>query len=182
MRLSRKQLADDLGRAGQGDVAAFVRVYHATSAKLFGVVVRILGRGEVAEEILQEIYLRVWQRADGFDRDQSSPITWLVAIARNRALDERRRRQLVSLDEVPGLFEMASDEDIEAENLAAEEHRRLKACIEALEPDQKRSLELIYAHGLTRDEAAQRMGQKVTTVRTWIRQGLAALKKCLTDE
>ena len=79
MPLSRQQLIEALGRVAQGDQAAFKAVYAATSLKLYGIVVRILGRPDLADEVLQEVYVRVWQRARDFDRHHSSPITWLLS-------------------------------------------------------------------------------------------------------
>jgi RNA polymerase sigma-70 factor (ECF subfamily) len=87
MPLSRQELADALRATAGGDLEAFKTVYGATSLKLYGVVVRILGRSDLADEVLQEVYVRVWQRAGDFDAAAGSPITWLAAIARNRALD-----------------------------------------------------------------------------------------------
>ncbi|MFV0296240.1 MAG: sigma-70 family RNA polymerase sigma factor [Hyphomicrobiaceae bacterium] len=164
---------------GTGDVASFVRVYKATSGKLFGIVVRILGRGELAEEILQEVYLRVWQRAADFNPQVASPVTWLATIARNRALDERRKRQPGRLDDVPDLLEIASDDDIVGQLLETEANERLRMCLDRLEDGHREAIQLIYFEGLTHDEAASRIGQKVTKVRTWIRKGLAELKSCM---
>lgn len=177
---TREQLTEDLVRTGGGDVAAFIRVYHATSAKIFGVVARILGRNDAAQEIVQEVYFRVWQKAGDFDREQGSPITWLVSIARNRALDERRRRQFVPLEDVPHLLEIASCEDITGAYIDAEEVRRIEACLARLEETERRALQLVYYQGFTREEAASRCCLTVAAVRSLIRQGLAKLKSCLT--
>ncbi len=99
MPLSRQQLIEALGRVAQGDQAAFAAVYAATSLKLYGIIVRILGRRDLADEVLQEVYVRVWQSAADYDPGTSSPITWLATIARNRALDEAKRKTMVSLEE-----------------------------------------------------------------------------------
>ena len=99
MSLSRQDLVEALERTAQGDRVAFKRVYAATSLKLYGIVIRILGRRELAEEVLQEVYIRVWQRAAEYNPSGGSPITWLVRIARNRALDEAKRKPMRSLDD-----------------------------------------------------------------------------------
>lgn len=182
MSVTRDQLSDDLAKVAAGDVTAFVRVYQATSRKLFGVVVRILGRNDLADEILQEVYVRVWQRAGDFSRDQSSPITWLVSIARNRALDEKRRKVERPLDDLPDYLEIPSGEDIFGDYLQAEELRRLHDCLARLEPEQRKILEIVYLSGSTRDEAGARLGLTPAAVRSSLRLSLAALKKCLTDD
>lgn len=182
MSVTRDQLADDLAKVAAGDVEAFVRVYQATSRKLFGVIVRILGRSDVADEVLQEVYVRVWQRSGEFVREQSSPITWLVTIARNRALDEKRRKVALSLDAVPDYLEISSDEDVAAELLGAEELRRLKACLERLDPFRRKLLEAIYFAGLTRDDAGRRFGLTPGAVKSSIRTSLSELRNCLNDD
>jgi RNA polymerase sigma-70 factor (ECF subfamily) len=111
MPTSKADLTNAISRVAKGDRSAFEALYAATSAKLFGVVVRILVRRDLAEEVLQEVYLRVWQRAAEYDAALSSPITWLVAIARNRALDEVKRKPMRSLEEMPGVLEIANDDD-----------------------------------------------------------------------
>lgn len=178
-RRSRSDLARDIESVAAGDVVAFIRVYHATSAKLFGVVVRILGRGDLAEEILQEVYLRIWQRASDFEAARASPITWLATIARNRALDESRRRRMSSLEDMPQLLEFPSDEDIAENHLATEELRRLHTGLSQLPLDQRQVVELVYFEGLTRDQVAQRTGQTMATVNSRLRSGLLQLKGAL---
>ncbi len=182
MSVTRDQLSDDLTKVAAGDVAAFVRVYQATSRKLFGVVVRILGRNDLADEILQEVYVRVWQRAADFSRDHSSPITWLVTIARNRALDEKRRKIERPLDDFPDYLEIPSGEDISADYLQTEDLRRLQDCLGRIEPNQRMLLEMVYLSGSTRDEAGARLGLTPASVRSSLRLSLAALKNCLKDD
>ena len=179
MRLSRDELAADLERVGAGDVDAFIRVYHATSRKLFGIVVRILGRGELADEVLQEVYLRVWQRASDFSADRASPITWLATVARNRALDEARRRQMGSIEDMPELLEFPSDEDIAGAHAEREQLKKLHDCLGRLPPKHREILQLVYFEGLTRDQIAERTGETLATVKAWLRKSLAQLKGCI---
>jgi len=88
-------VSDLLRRVAARDKAAFSALYDVTSAKLYGVVVRILHRRDLADDVLQEVYIRIWERAVDYDAGKGSPITWMAAIARNRALDEVRRKSLV---------------------------------------------------------------------------------------
>jgi RNA polymerase sigma-70 factor, ECF subfamily len=179
MPVSRQELIEALERTARGDLAAFKAVYAATSVKLYGIVIRILGRPDLADEVLQEVYVRVWQRARDFDRHHSSPITWLATIARNRALDEARRGSMRSLDEFPELLELPSGDNPAANVEQNEELRRLYACLDALEPDKKEIVLLVYYHGMTREEISARLERPVATVKTWLRRSLAQLKDCL---
>ena len=92
MQTTREDLEAMLARTATGDRAAFEALYRATSVKLFGIIFRILRQREAGEEILQEVYVRIWNHAGTFEPGRASPITWMAAIARNRALDEARRQ------------------------------------------------------------------------------------------
>jgi RNA polymerase sigma-70 factor, ECF subfamily len=180
MRVSRQDLVEALERTARGDLAAFKMVYAATSVKLYGIIIRILGRADLADEVLQEVYIRVWQRAGDFDPRSSSPITWLATIARNRALDEARRTTMRSLDDFPELLQVPSGEDDPAaSHERSEDLRRLYACLDGLEPDKKEIVLLVYYHGMTREEISSRIERPVATVKTWLRRSLAQLKDCL---
>jgi RNA polymerase sigma-70 factor (ECF subfamily) len=179
MPASEQDLIDALSRIAMGDKAAFRLVYVATSAKLYGIVGRILRRRDLAEEVLQEVYVRVWQRAGDFDPTISSPITWLVTLARNRALDEVRRRPMESLDDQPDLLELPNADDALAGYERMEERRRLQACLDQLEPEKRNVVRLAYYYGMTRKEIADRTDRPVSTVKTWLRRSLAQIKDCL---
>ena len=99
--LMQAELVWLLGAVAKGDTAAFERLYGATRAKLYGVLLRILGKPELAEEVMQETYLKVWKMADKFDPTLASPITWMVAMARNRAIDIVRKRSEISIEDEP---------------------------------------------------------------------------------
>src|SRR5271156_2013941 len=94
-------LVDLLRRVGARDRAAFAILYRQTAAKLHGVVARILTRGDLSGEVLQEVYVRIWEKASDFDPAKGSPLAWMATIARNRALDEVRRVKPVSLEDMP---------------------------------------------------------------------------------
>src|ERR1700691_6431147 len=99
--LMQAELVWLLGAVAKGDADAFERLYGAARAKLYGVLLRILGKPELAEEVMQETYLKVWKMADKFDPALASPITWMVAMARNRAIDIVRKRGEFSIEEEP---------------------------------------------------------------------------------
>ena len=179
MPLAKEDLVDALSRTAQGDRRAFETLYGATSLKLYGVIVRILGRRDLAQEVLQDAYVRIWQRAGKFDPARGSPITWMVAIARNLALDEAKRKTMRSLEDMPELLQLPDDRDPLASLERDEERRRLEACLERMEEERRQILRLAYHYGMTREEIARRVNRPVATVKTWLRRSLAQLKDCL---
>jgi RNA polymerase sigma-70 factor, ECF subfamily len=169
-----------LARVAHQDRAAFAEVYRATSAKLFGIILRILHRRDIADEVLQEVYVKIWDRAGDYDPKMASPITWMATIARNRALDEIRRKRPDSIEDHPELFDTASEEDSALTNvLRGEDGRRLADCLTRLDEPRRQMVVLAYCEGLTRDELATKYGQPVNTIKTWLRRSLAQLKGCL---
>src|SRR3954464_288520 len=134
-----------IAAVAKGDEAAFERLYAATRAKLFGVVLRILRRQDLAEEVIQETYVKIWSSAGQFNPALASPITWMASIARNRAIDIVRKKTEVSIEEEPQAMEVASDSpDPLARREMTEELRRLLECIGRLEPDRQRLV--LFSH------------------------------------
>lgn len=177
---STQDISALLQRVARQDRAAFAEVYRATSAKLYGVVLRILHRRDIADEVLQEVYVKIWERAADFNPDRASPISWMAAIARNRALDEVRRKHPVSIEDHPEVQDFASDDETAlAAVMRGEDGKRLADCLTGLEPDRRQMVVLAYCEGLSRDELAAKYGQPVNTIKTWLRRSLAQLKGCL---
>lgn len=173
-------LADLLRRVAARDAAAFASLYKRTSAKLYGVVARILTRGDLAADVLQETYVRIWERAGEFEPRKGSPLAWMATIARNRALDEARRVRPGSLEDQPEGFEPAADE---VDPLAARERSEglaaLIDCLQKLDEDKRAVLMLAYYRGLSREALARRFGRPVATIKTWLHRSLAQLRDCL---
>src|SRR6202167_2469875 len=156
--LMQTELVWLLGDVARGDEAAFERLYAATRAKLYGVLLRILGRPALAEEVMQETYLKVWKMADHFDPAIASPITWMVAIARNRAIDIARKRGDVSIEDEPEALDGASDAPPPpARREMTEELKRLLSCLGKLDPENQRIVLLAYYSGWSRDQLAQKL-------------------------
>jgi RNA polymerase sigma-70 factor (ECF subfamily) len=169
-----------LASVANGDEEAFARLYAATRAKLYGVVVRILRREDLAQEVLQETYLKVWQSAGQFDPLRAAPITWLVAIARNRAIDLLRRRTETSIEEEPEAVEVASDNPDPLERREfSEELQRMLACIGRLPQERQRLVLLAYYNGWSRDQLAAELATPVNTIKTWLRRSLVEIRECL---
>ncbi len=169
-----------LARVARQDRAAFAGVYRATSAKLFGIILRILHRRDIAEEVLQEVYVKIWDRAADYKPEMASPISWMAAIARNRALDEIRRKRPESIEDYPELLDVASDDETAlARVMRGEDGKRLSDCLSKLDADRRQMVVLAYCEGLSRDELAAKYAQPVNTIKTWLRRSLAQLKGCL---
>jgi RNA polymerase sigma-70 factor, ECF subfamily len=173
-------LAEDLARVALGDKAAFARVYQATSAKLYGVVLRILQRRDVTDEIVQDVYVKIWQRAGDFDAGRASPITWMATIARNRALDEVRKTTHVRIDDVPEALNVADGQRLASDWVEmADDYARLVRCLDGLEPIKRDMVKLAYLEGVSREALSERFGHPVATVKTWLHRSLKSLRDCM---
>ncbi|GJE06491.1 ECF RNA polymerase sigma factor SigK [Methylobacterium jeotgali] len=168
-----------LGAVASGDQAALRALYDGAGPKLFGVILRIQRDRRAAEDVLQEVFLAVWQSAGGYRPEGGRALSWLCAIARNRAIDSVRRRdatQAPAPDEEDWLERLADPSDGERSFL---DRDALSACLARLEPRQRDCVVLAYCEGYSREELAQRFGSPVNTVKTWLHRSLAALKDCL---
>jgi RNA polymerase sigma-70 factor (ECF subfamily) len=178
---ARRQLAAALARVARGDRTALQLVYRDTSAKLFGVCLRILHDNGEAEDVLQDVYITVWRRAETFDPDRASPITWLVAIARNRAIDRLRAsaktRRVLPIDDAVVVKDTAPGALAQLET--GEEHRRLLDCLGTLEPRHASAIRSAFLDGATYEALAQRMDVPLGTMKSWIRRSLLRLRECL---
>jgi RNA polymerase sigma-70 factor (ECF subfamily) len=175
------EIAQLIGRCALRDRAAFRLLYDRTSAKLFGVVLRILKERPEAEEALQEVYVKVWQRADRYIPGSFSPISWLVAVARNHALDRLRARKPPSED-IEAAFDLAdASPDPEAMAVASSERARIADCLETLEPPRADAVRGAYLDGQSYDELAARFAVPLNTMRTWLRRSLLRLRECLGE-
>lgn len=185
-----RELSQLLARAGLGDRAAFATLYELTSSHLFAVVLRINRDRAQAEDILQEVYVNVWRAAGGFDAAQGQPLTWLTSIARNRAIDSLRRAQTqpqlqstTTADEDPDVYDATADDQPGPLELLsrASDARALSHCMQDLTAPQRQSLALAFYDGLSHAEVAQKMGQPLGSVKSWVRRALLSLKACLEN-
>lgn len=169
-----------IARVALGDRAAFDALYQATSAKLFGVCLRVLGERAEAEEALQDVYLRIWQNAGRYKVNGLSPMTWLITVARNLAIDRLRARRsgqgepLAAADAVPDPGPTAETAAVEAA-----EGRRLVSCLKALDPPRGDAVRGAYLEGASYEELAARFDVPLNTMRTWLRRSLLKLRECL---
>ena len=171
-----------LSRIATRDTIAFASLYKQTNAKLYGVVARILTRGDAAADALQEVYVRIWEKAGEFDPLKGSPLAWMATIARNRALDEVRRVRPLSLEDQPDGFEPAAEEiDPLAPRERSERLASLVDCLKALDEEKRAIVLLAYYRGSSREALAKRFGRPVPTIKTWLHRSLAQLRDCLAS-
>ena len=181
MTVAAEDLAALLAASGKRDRRAFARLYEASSAKLFGVALRILRREDWAEEVLQECYVSIWAHAPDYRASLAAPMTWMTSIVRNRCLDWLRRPRLEVADEDGSITEGAesgSDGPL-AELEKAKAAQALSRCLGALEAKQRQAIALAFYDGLSHGELASHLREPLGTVKTWIRRGLLRLKDCL---
>lgn len=169
-----------IARTALADRDAFARLYDATAAKLLAVCLRVLKSRDEAEEVLQEVFVRIWNNADRYQTTGHSPMTWLITVARNAAIDRlRARRPHDNLDDV-GHRLAAPDADPEESALARSETARMGACLDELEPRHRDAVRGAYLDGQTYQELADAAGIPLNTMRTWLRRSLITLRECMS--
>ncbi|MCK0164836.1 sigma-70 family RNA polymerase sigma factor [Marinobacter sp. S6332] len=169
-----------IGSVAMQDRAAFAKLYTATAPKLLGVVLRILKERSWADDVIQEAYLKVWQRAGQFDSGKASPITWLVSIARNKAIDELRKHPAGRTSTDDAMDERVSRQPTAQDQMEdQQEVSKLNRCIDELAKERQDIVRLAYLGGWSREELANQYEQPVNTMKTWLRRALQDIKGCL---
>jgi RNA polymerase sigma-70 factor (ECF subfamily) len=176
-----EQLAALLSRTGLGDRRAFSELYESTKSKLFAVSLRIVRERHLAEEVLQDSFVNIWNHAAQYATAKAAPLTWMTAIVRNRSLDIVRRPH----------YEIQDEDDIFTLNLedegagppeslaAARDEARIERCMKGLDAEMRQSISLAFFHGLSHAEVADHLRRPLGTIKTHIRRGLMKLKGCL---
>ena len=170
-----------IARVALRDREAFAALYDATSAKLFGVCLRVLNNRSEAEDTLQEVYLRVWSKADSYAVTGHSPMTWLITVARNLAIDRLRNRRTDAVRTIEAHEIAASTPGPEASAIERSERARMNACLDELDEEKADSVRSVYLEGMTYQDLATRHDVPLNTMRTWLRRSLMKLKDCLTQ-
>jgi RNA polymerase sigma-70 factor (ECF subfamily) len=168
-------------RCARGESQALAELYTDAAPQLFAVLVRILVRRDLAEEALQEVFVSIWRNADRYRSEAAQPMTWMISIARYRAIDMKRRlRRELPLDAAGAMAEpVDTSADPLADAVRADERSALDVCMDELKADPRECVRLAYLKGLTHDEVAATVKSPLGTVKSWIRRGLKALKECL---
>jgi RNA polymerase sigma-70 factor (ECF subfamily) len=163
----------------KGDAVAFEQLYAATSTKLYGVVLRILRRHDIAAEVVEESYVQIWRHASEFDPGVSSPVAWMVAIARNRAIDLARLSDRDAAEIEPEIADSDTPGALPRRELT-EDLKRLLTCIGRLEPERQRMILLAYYGAFSRQQLAVKLDLPVATVTASLRRSLFEIEQCLT--
>ncbi|WP_027173602.1 sigma-70 family RNA polymerase sigma factor [Methylobacterium sp. 10] len=173
-------LARLIAAVASGNEQALRALYDLTAPKLFGIVLRIQRDRGMAEDVLQDVYLRIWQSAGSFSPEAGRPLSWLCTIARNRAIDGVRRKGEVqgpvSEDGEDWVERLADPHDSEGAILGRD---ALRTCLSRLDETQRDCIVLAYCEGHSREELAARFERPVNTIKTWLHRGLSALRGCL---
>ncbi|MEO5611939.1 MAG: sigma-70 family RNA polymerase sigma factor [Sphingomicrobium sp.] len=173
------ELAPLIGSIAAGDRAALAALYQRTSAKLYGICVRLLPAEADAQDVLQEVYLTVWRKAGLYDQAKASPITWLAVMTRNKAIDRLRGKQLAT-DPLEAASDIAADDPSAFDIVEqGQERERLAHCLDELEPQHAAIIRAAFVDGLTYAELAARDAVPLGTMKSWIRRGLQRLRGCL---
>ncbi len=180
---ARARLVEALVATGGEDRGAFRTLYSLTSAKLFGVCLRICGDRQAAEDVLSDVYLTIWKRAGAYEPGRASPISWLATIARNRAIDWRRSAGRAPPSGVEDIGQIA-DNRASAEDIMLLDERaaQLHGCLDQLEQRQRDAIRTAFFDGLTYAELAERDAVPLGTMKSWVRRGLFRLKDCMADD
>ncbi|KEO90285.1 RNA polymerase sigma factor [Erythrobacter longus] len=178
---ARERLKQAMIRLADGDSAALEEIYQSTRVKLFGICLRILGDTKEAEDALQDVYINLWQKADRYDPERASPISWLATFARNRAIDRLRtgkvRGGAVPVEEALPLPDNTPLAD--ALMVDAERSAQIHICIQGLDERTREHIRSAFFDGFTYAELAARADVPLGTMKSWIRRGLQKLRVCL---
>jgi len=175
------RLASLITATARHDQAAFAELYDATRRKLFGIALTVLHRRDLAEDVVQEAFLRVWRHAARFDPERGTAITWMATIVRNLAIDVKRSPAAEATDDsaltvIPFNGRSALDE-IEAND----NHRRLNEVMNTLDPMKRKLVVAAYINGDSREELSERFGAPVNTIKTWLRRAVLDIRAGLAE-
>ena len=171
-------------KTARRDWQAFSMLYAMTSSRLFGLILHMTNYSESCEDLLQEVYIKVWDQADRFDAEKSKVTTWMAAIARNRTIDWMRSQgsgmERLTQNQSPEALDLAGgggNPADEADEL--DQNAGLAACMNQLSDDQRQAIFLAYLKGHSHSELVEQLGIPLGTVKSWVRRGLQSLKTCL---
>jgi len=171
-----------LKRCAKQDQIAFKQLYQESSPKLYGLALRITRKPELAEDVLQDSFIKIWQKADTYSRHKGKGMTWMATITRNKALDKLRRLKVRPQEiaiQYEGLDFASTDLEPDHQEDLSQEMRQLRECLNLLQPPQRDCILLSYYYGHTHEELSEQLNQPLGTVKSWIRRGLETLKPCL---
>ena len=178
---SEDALAEALHGCARGERAGLHLLYDRLAPKMTGVALRMLRRRDLADEVVHDTFLRIWDKAGTFDAARGRPTSWAFAILRNTALNALRGEgRMESVGDFEAIEPASEAADAEALVMALSEASALRRCLDRLEPLRRRAILLAYMRGLTHGELAGRLGVPLGTAKAWIRRSLLTLRECMT--
>ncbi len=176
-----------LQRVGQGDRAAFAQLYDRFSGVLFATALSVLNDRETAEDVLQEAFFMIWEKAPLYDADRGKPLTWALTLTRNKAIDrlrglQRRRRLHDDAEQESRTADRFDDRNSFTAVLSAERAALVRQAMDELSSEQRQAIELTFFGSLTQNEAAAQLGEPLGTIKARIRRGLMKLREVLGEQ
>jgi len=168
-----------LSATAQGDRLAFADLYRQTAGKLYAISLQMLRRRDLAEEAVQEAFVRIWHNAGDYQQEKGTVLTWMISIVRYRAIDMLRATKSRRETGDEGLEEALDEQSPEQELYEQRDRVRIDRCMDRLDEAQRQAIEMAYFRGLTHMEVCAQMETPLGTIKTWIRRGLERLKRCL---
>jgi RNA polymerase sigma-70 factor (ECF subfamily) len=178
--VSQTEIEQLIARIAMGDRESFSRLYDAVAPKLLGVALRVLGDRANAEDAMQEAFVKIWRNADRYAVTGHSPMTWLITIARNTAIDRLRRQRPVEDIEPMAEVLPAAGACGEAAAMARSDAARIMACLDELAPDRRDAVRGAYLDGRSYADLAAHHDVPLNTMRTWLRRSLLRLRECMS--
>ncbi|MFY0728195.1 sigma-70 family RNA polymerase sigma factor [Pseudomonas sp. NFX15] len=173
------QLRQLLAQCSLGDRRAFETLYRSVGPRLHGVALRFMGRPDLAEEVLQESFVRIWHNASRYEAHLSAPMTWMINITRNQAIDQLRKHRDRPLSDVEEQALEDQGPSAHEQLNSAREASALNRCLDTLEGMQRQSITVAYFQGLSCSELADHLSAPLGSVKSWIRRGMERLRRCL---
>lgn len=177
-----KRLAKLLAATAAKDQAAFAELYDTTKRKLFGIALMVLRRRDLAEDVTQEAFIRIWRNAASFDPARGLPITWMATIVRNLAIDVKRSPAAEPTDDSELTVIPFNGRSALEELEASDDHRRLREAMKTLDPMKRKLVIAAYINGESREQLSQRFGAPVNTIKTWLRRAVLDLRAAIEAE
>ena len=172
-------LARLIAATAREDEAAFAELYDLTRRKLFGVALTVLRRRDLAEDVLQEAYIRFWRSAARFDPARGTAITWMATIVRNLAIDVTRSPAAAATDDTALMVIPFNGRSALDQLEASDDTRRLHDALGTLDPMRRKLVIAAYIQGQSREQLAQRFGAPVNTIKTWLRRAVIDMRAAL---
>ncbi|NUU33939.1 sigma-70 family RNA polymerase sigma factor [Pseudomonas sp. C2B4] len=174
-----EQLRQLLAQCSLGDRRAFETLYRSVGPRLHGVALRFMGRADLAEEVLQESFVRIWNNASRYEAHLSAPLTWMINITRNQAIDQLRKHRERPLGDFEEQTLVDESPSADEQLISAREASALNRCLDSLEGMQRQSITVAYFQGLSCAELAEYLSAPLGSVKSWIRRGMERLRRCL---